>query len=250
LGISVVICTKNEEKNIKRCLEAVQSVADEIIIVDSKSTDQTAAICKTYPKVKFFEIDWKGFSQTKNEANNLANQEFILSLDADEELSLECQQSILKIKPNLKGAYAINRMTNYCGQWIKHSGWYPDRHIRLFPKLNSKWVGEIHEQLQFDSNLFVKNIEGNVHHYSYYSIEEHWSRINSYSTVAANKYVNYNSVRIFLSMMINSKIRFIKHFIFKLGFLDGFAGLNIAILSACAVYLKYAKAYQLKKRKS
>ena len=247
MGISVVICTKNEERNIKRCLDAVQNIADEIIIVDSKSTDQTPAICKSYAKVKFYESEWLGFSKTKNYANSLATHNYILSLDADEALSPECQKEISEFKPKLSGVYAINRMTNYCGQWIKHSGWYPDRHIRLFPKSGSAWTGDIHEILKFDSNLEVKNLKGDVSHYSYYSIEEHWHRINTYSSLGAQKYIRYSYPKLLFKMVLNSKFRFIRHYILKFGFLDGFAGLVIASLSASAVFLKFAKAYQLKR---
>lgn len=249
MGISVVICTKNEERNIKRCLDSVQNFADEIIIVDSKSSDQTAVICKAYGKVKFYESDWLGFSKTKNYANSLATQDYIFSLDADEAPTPECQKEILELKTNLAGVYSINRMTNYCGKWIKHSGWLPDRHIRLFPKLGTSWTGDIHETLKFDSNLKVRNIEGIVSHYSYYSIEEHWQRINTYSSLGALKYTHYSYPKLIFKMLINSKFRFIRHYILKLGFLDGFPGLVIASLSAFAVFLKFAKAYQLKKAK-
>lgn len=248
MGISVVICTKNEERNIGRCLRAVENIADEIIVVDSKSTDQTPAICKSFPKVRFYEVEWEGFSETKNHANSLATQDYILSLDADEELSLECQNEIRKIKPQLDGVYTINRMTNYCGQWIKHSGWYPDRHIRLFPKEGSSWAGQIHERIQFDSNLEVKDLAGVVNHFSYYTIEEHWSRINNYSSLGVKKYLGYSFPKLILLMIVNSKVRFLRHYILKRGFLDGFAGFVIAVLSAAAVFLKYAKAYQLKKK--
>ena len=249
MGISVVICTKNEERNIKRCLDAVQNIADEIIVVDSKSTDQTPQICMSHPKVKFYESAWLGFSKTKNYANSLATQDYILSLDADEALSEECQKEILELKAKLNGVYTINRMTNYCGQWIKHSGWYPDRHIRLFPKAGSAWTGDIHETLQFDSKLEIKNLKGVVSHFSYYSIEEHWGRINTYSTLGAAKYVRYSYPKLLFKMIFNSKFRFVRHYILKFGFLDGFAGLVIATLSATAVFLKFAKAYQLKRNK-
>jgi glycosyltransferase involved in cell wall biosynthesis len=248
LGISVVICTKNEEKNIGRCLKAVHDLADEIIIVDSKSTDQTAQICKSFSKVKFYESDWMGFSNTKNHANSLATQDYILSLDADEELTKAAQQEISKLKNHLKSVYTINRLTNYCGQWVKHSGWFPDRHIRLFPKAGSQWKGDIHETLQFDSSFQVQAIEGLVNHYTYYTIEEHWARINTYTTLSAQKYVKYSNTKLIVSMIFNSKMRFIRHYILKLGILDGFPGLVIAALSAAAVFLKYAKAYQIKNK--
>ncbi len=248
MGISVVICTKNEEKNIGRCLKSVLSIADEILVLDSKSTDQTAQIVRSFPKAQLVETEWRGFSETKNYGNSLATQDYILSLDADEELTPECQNEILKLKPHLQGVYSLNRLTNYCGHWIRHSGWFPDRHIRLFPREGTKWVGQIHETLQFEEQQKSQNIKSLVNHYTYYSIEEHWARINHYSTLAASEYIRYSRPRLLLSMMINSKMRLIKHYILKLGFLDGFQGLVIAALSAGAVFLKYAKAYQLKQK--
>ncbi len=250
MGISVVICTKNEEKNIGRCLKSVENIADEIIIVDSNSTDKTAEICKSFSKVKFTQSAWLGFSNTKNYANTLATQDYILSLDADEELTDECQKEIENLKSSLSGIYSINRMTNYCGQWIKHSGWFPDRHLRLFPKKGTRWAGDVHEVLEYSPGLELKQLKGVVNHYSYYSIEEHWQRINTYTTLSAHKYAKYSYTHIILSMLINSHFRFIRHYFFKLGFLDGFSGFVISILSASAVFLKYAKAYQLKKKKT
>lgn len=247
MKISVVICTKNEQKNIGRCLAAVQSVADEIIVVDSYSTDDTEKIAKSFPLVKFIQTNWKGFSATKNYANSLAQFDYILSLDADEELSPEIQQEILSIKNSLNGVYTINRMTNYCGQWIKHSGWFPDRHERLFPKDQASWEGDIHEKLKFKTQLAVQDLKGLVHHYSYYTIDEHRQRIESYSSLGAKQLARKNKPLLLPSAFFNPIARFMKCYVFKLGFLDGFYGLVIAILSAKAVFLKYSKAHKLKK---
>ena len=249
MGLSVVICTKNEERNIARCLKSVHSIAEEIIVVDSNSTDKTEEICKTFSKVRFYQSDWKGFSKTKNYANSLATQDYILSLDADEELSIECQHDIEKKKSSLAGVYTINRMTNYCGSWIKHSGWFPDRHIRLFPRKGSEWVGDfVHETLKYDSELIIQDLKGIVPHYSYYTLDEHWTRINTYSNLGAEKYLDKSSFRLLLSMWLNPGVRFFRYYFLKLGFLDGVNGFIIASLSSSAVFLKYAKAYKLKQK--
>jgi len=245
MKLSVVVCTKNEEKNIGRCLTAVQSVADEIIIVDSMSTDRTEEIATSFPRVQFVKRAWKGFSQTKNEANLLATGDYILSLDADEELSPELQQELKALKPKLQGVYTINRMTNYCGQWIRYSGWFPDRHLRLFPRGQATWEGHfVHEKLKARANLEITHLQGLVFHYSYYSMEEHRQRIESYSSLGAQELLSRGKKIHKLSLWINPLARFLKCYVFKLGFLDGYFGLVIAVLSAKAVYLKYSKAYR------
>ncbi len=247
MGLTVVICTKNEEKNIARCLQSVTAVADEIIVFDSMSTDQTKSICESFEKVKFHQTEWLGFSQTKNKANQLATQAYILSLDADEVLSENAQREISQIKNNFSGLYRINRMTNYCGKWIKHSGWFPDKHIRIFPKLESTWSGDyVHEKLVNNQNLAVHDIKGLVYHYSVTSIADHLRKIKTYSELGAKQLVVKKKKFIYISLFINPVVKFLRHYVFKRGFLDGYEGLIIAALSAYSVYLKYSKAIKLK----
>lgn len=249
--ISLVICTKNEERNIERCLKSARDVVDEIIVVDSFSTDKTPQICQSFEGVKFHQMPWEGFSQTKNKANELAQFDYILSLDADEELSTEIQQEILQIKKNLKGLYRVNRLTNYCGSWVHHSGWFPDRHIRLFPKLGTRWVGDfVHEKLE-SSEKSVSDFKGLVYHYSIVSVPEHLKKIRSYSSLGAEQMMRKKiSLVLFFSVILSPPARFLRHYIFKLGFLDGKAGFLISFLSAYSVYLKYSKAFRLKVRQS
>jgi glycosyltransferase involved in cell wall biosynthesis len=246
MELSVVICTKNEERNIGRCLKAVEELADEIIVVDSFSADRTREICEGFPKVKFIQKEWSGFSDTKNYANAQASGKYILSLDADEEISEVSAQAIKNLKGRFDGVYRINRLTNYCGFWIHHSGWFPDRHLRLFPAAGSSWQGQVHETLHFQSDLPVNDLPGVTYHYSYYTLDEHWSRINTYSTLGSQKYEHFARSRLIFSMLFNTHLRFLRHYFFKFGFLDGFPGLVIAVLSAGAVFLKYAKAYASK----
>jgi glycosyltransferase involved in cell wall biosynthesis len=245
MKLSVVICTKNEERNIGRCLKAAEKVADEIIVFDSNSQDKTRALCQEFSKVRFHSTEWKGFSTTKNEANAHATGDYILSLDADEFLSEDSINEILKIKSTLRGVYSINRMTNYCGTWIRHSGWFPDRHIRLFPKKGSQWVGTIHETLKFDSKHEVQQLEGIVEHYSYYTIDEHRRRIESYSDLGARQLIERKKKNLWFKSYSNAAVRFLKCYVFKLGFLDGAAGWTIAVISAQAVHKKYMKAWRM-----
>lgn len=244
MQISVVICTKNEERNILRCLEAAQSVADEIVVVDSFSSDRTPEICQQFSRVRFHQMQWQGFSKTKNQANELAQSEYILSLDADEVLSPEIQEEIKKHKSSLNGVYTINRKTNYCGDWINHSGWFPDRHARLFPKNAATWSEDlVHEKLIFPDSTPIRALKGLVYHYSVNSQKEHLRKIETYSTLAASKLAQKNRMLLFVSMFTSPFFRFLRHYVLKLGFLDGRSGLIISAYSAYGVYLKYKKAF-------
>ena len=175
MKISAVIITKNEERNILRCLNSVQDVVDEIIVVDSGSTDSTADICEQFG-VKCVQQEWLGYSEQKNFANSLASNDWILSIDADEELSDELKHSVLKYKskhvsPDL--VFSMNRLTSFCGHWIRHCGWYPDRKIRIWNRKVGKWQGEIHETLEFSSDVQEKPLKGDLLHSSFDSAYEY-----------------------------------------------------------------------------
>ncbi|RLD77314.1 MAG: glycosyltransferase family 2 protein, partial [Bacteroidetes bacterium] len=146
--LSAVIITQNEEQNIGRCIDSLKGVADDIVVVDSGSTDNTEAICKE-KGARFFYNKWEGYIEQKNFANDLAEHKYILSVDADEALSGQLRDSILEAKESLKAdGYEMNRLTNYCGTWIRHGGWYPDRKLRLFHRDKFEWGGEkIHEAM-------------------------------------------------------------------------------------------------------
>ncbi|MCB9026028.1 MAG: glycosyltransferase family 2 protein [Bdellovibrionaceae bacterium] len=248
--ISAVIITKNEELNIERCIQSLIRVVDEIIIVDSYSTDNTPKICQKYPQVRFFQTDWKGFSETKNYGNQLASFEFILSLDADEELSTMLQDEILNIKNQLKEneAYYINRITNYCGKWIYHSGWLPDYQLRLFPKKDSHWnKAQVHEHIEFTNEMTIKKLSGLLNHYSYYTINEHIDRMKSYTSLGAEKVLAKNENFLLIKATVNPFLRFFKSYFLKLGILDGAYGFAISIMASFTVFLKYFKAWQSRK---
>ncbi len=247
--MSVVICTKNEERNIERCLNSVKDIADEIVIVDSLSTDRTPFICQKFPKVKFFPLPWEGFAKTKNKANHLAQYTTILSLDADEELTSELQDEIKELKKSgFHGVYQLNRITNYAGSWVRHSGWFPDRKIRIFPKVGSQWVGDhVHEILEYPKDLKIFNCQGLLNHYSVNSVQDHVKKVRQYSSLGAEKVALKKPVVVIaISMVFNPFFRFLRHYIFKLGFLDGLPGVLIAGLSSYSVFLKYRGALKIK----
>lgn len=248
--LSVVIITKNEERNIGRALQSVQNIADEIIVVDSFSEDQTKSICEKFANVKFVQTDWKGYAETKNFANSLTTNEFIFSLDADEAPDEALQQEILKEKAKgLSGIYVVNRLTNYCGKWIKHSGWYPDKKIRIFPKSKTKWTGEfVHEELSFEENYQPKELKGHLLHYSYYSFQDHRTRADKYSLLTAQKLAKAGKTAGVLKPYLSALIRFLSMYVFKRGFLDGKMGFKIALISGQSNILKYKELRRLTKK--
>lgn len=239
--ISAIIITQNEERNIGRCLESLKDIADEVVVVDSGSTDGTEAICRA-AGVRFEHHDWQGYSEQKNYANSLACHQWLLSIDADEALSPTLRDSLLKWKKEEHdaGVYSFNRLTNYCGHWIHHCGWYPDSAVRLFPKDGAHWDGLVHEQLSFNIPLSTFHLKGDLLHYSYYSVEEHASRQVRYATLAAKKAHESGKKVSTLGVWLRPKWNFARNYIFKGGFLDGQAGYTVCRMSAFYTFVKYA----------
>jgi len=244
--ISVVIITFNEEKNIERCLRAITDVADEIIVLDSLSTDRTKEICSQY-KVTFIEQPFLGYVEQKNKALEYATYHHVLSLDADEVLSDELKKSILEVKNNWQhDGYSFNRLTNYCGTWVRHCGWYPDRKLRLFDKRKGSWTGNtIHERYQLNDSSEPKHIAGDLLHYSYYTIDQHLDQIKKFTTMMAQVQFQKGKRPGFMKLVLNPLWCFIRQYIVRLGFLDGYHGLVICTLSAVANFIKYAKTRDL-----
>ncbi len=251
ITISAVIITFNEERNIERCIRSLQTVADEIIVLDSYSTDKTAEICNKLG-VDFKQREWEGYSASKNFLNKLAKFEYILSLDADEEVSEELRKSLLEIKnSDFNGIGKINRLTNYCGKWIRYSGWYPDLKIRLFPKDKCQWVGDIvHEELDVPKDIEIKELNGDLFHFSYVNYEQHRKRADHYSNLTAQKYVNQGKKAGVLSPYLSGFGRFFSMYVIKKGFLDGYAGFKIAQISGLSNQFKYKEVRRLNKEKN
>jgi glycosyltransferase involved in cell wall biosynthesis len=238
--LSVVIITFNEEKNIGRCLGSLDGIADDIVILDSFSSDATETICRQH-KVNFIQRNWEGYSASKNFANSQAKYNWILSLDADEALSDELKTSILAVKAKDQPyPYKFNRLTNYCGKWIRHCGWYPDTKLRIFDRRTTQWEGMIHEKLVIREGT-PQQLKGDCLHYSYYTIEEHYRQTDKFSTLSAKSLYSEGKNASLLKMVFSPAIKFISCFIFKLGFLDGNAGYTVCKIMAAGTYNKYAK---------
>ena len=244
--ISVIIITLNEEKNIARCLDAVSKVADEIIIVDSYSTDKTEEICSKY-QTKFFENKFEGYIEQKTFAATLASNNWILSVDADEVLSPKLIQSILNVKENpVYDAYTVNRLSFYVNKFIKHGHWFPDKKIRLIKKGSGTWRGtNPHDRFVLNDKKKTPLLKGVLYHYTFYSISEHLSQANNFSTIGAAQLYLENKFFLILKALFSPVWGFFYGYIFRLGFLDGWYGLIIASISSNESFLKYLKAIVL-----
>jgi len=249
--LTALIITFNEEKNIGRCLQSLSGLADEIIVVDSFSTDKTKEIAlKNGAKV--FENKFEGHIEQKNFAITLANNDFIISLDADECLSNKLYRNIEIEKNNHfpNKAYSFNRLTNYCGKWIHHSGWYPDVKTRIFNKNDASWAGENpHDKLVVNENVIAKHLKGDLYHYSFYTISEHIKQIDKFSDIAAKEAFKKGNRGSLFKIIFAPGFKFVRDYLFNLGFLDGFYGLVICYLSSVATFLKYVKLKQLNYQK-
>lgn len=248
--LSVVIITYNEEKNLNRCLESVKSIADEIVVVDSFSTDKTKEIALQH-KVKFVDHIFTDYVNQHRFADKQAQNNLIFSIDADEVVSPELEKSILLEKENPKyDGYRVSRLTNYCGKWIHHSGWYPDRKLRLYNRTKGNWQGVIvHESFQLNSDSTEGRLKGDLWHYSYYTIEQHRQRLEKYSTLSAKAYFAQGKKASVLKIWLSPVVKFIRDYFINLGFLDGKAGFTVCWISASGTKKKYQKLRALNKIK-
>ena len=244
--LSVVIICFNEEKNIGRCIDSVADVADEILILDSYSTDQTVAIAVSRGAIVKQET-FKGFIQKKNKAVDLASHHFVLSLDADEALDPVLSRSIQQAKENYTHlAYRMNRCSNYCGKFIRHGSWYPDVKIRLFDRRIAHWGGtNPHDKVVLQENIQVEHLKGDILHYSYHTVSEHVIQNNKLSTLAAESLFSNGKKTNLLNIIFRPWWAFLVSYIFRAGFLDGLFGFVIAIQIAHMTFLKHLKLYML-----
>lgn len=248
MQLSAVIITFNEERNIGRCLDSLAGVADEVVVVDSFSNDRTEQICRE-KGARFIQHAFAGHIEQKNFALEQAQFPHVLSLDADEALSDTLRQSILAVKAGWRcDAYAMNRLTNYCGQWIRHSGWYPDRKVRLFDRRRGRWGGQNpHDKVEMAPGATLGFLPGDLLHYSYYTEEEHDARARRYAVIAARAMLERGRRGSWVRVAVSPVFKFVRNYLFRLGFLDGQAGWTICRMAALETYWKYRHLIQLEK---
>ena len=247
--LSVVIITYNEEKNIGRCIESVKEIADEIIVVDSYSTDRTKEIAlQKGAAVK--QEKFLGYIEQKNLALELASHNYMLSIDADEALDGKLARAIAAEKRHFHfKAYSMNRCANYCGRFIRHGLWYPDKKVRLFDKRIANWGGtNPHDRIELKEDARIKHLDGDILHFSYDTIEEHMVQSNNFTSISAVSMFEKGQRSNWMKILVNPFWTFLHGYFIRLGFLDGFYGFVIAVNSAHQTFLKYIKLYRLQRK--
>lgn len=241
MKISATIITLNEERNVARAIESLRC-ADEIVVVDSGSTDRTVEIAEKLG-ARVVESGWPGYASQKNYAAAQASNDWILSLDADESLSEALEAEIWRLKkrgPDCD-AYTMPRMAKYLGRWIRHSGWYPDHKVRLYDRRKCTWVGKfVHETVKVDGKLGC--LDANLLHFTCDSLSEHLRSMDRYTTLAAQQLLENGEKATFARILLTPPWTFFQTYVLKLGFLDGLEGLAIANMAALYNFVKYAKA--------
>lgn len=246
--ISVCIITGNEEDNIGRCLESVKW-ADEIILVDSFSTDRTVEIASGYTD-RIYRHRWLGYIGQKAVAKSLARYEWVLFVDADEAVSGVLREEIESmfrrgVPPEVSG-FDFPRLVWFLNRWIRHGDWYPDTKLRLFRRTKGRCCGtEPHERIEVDGE--VRHLRAPLYHYTYDSINDQIGTLNRFSSISANGMDElYSTAYILFGMLVRAPFRFFRCYIIKLGFLDGVPGLIIAVASSFGTFIKYSKMWERK----
>jgi glycosyltransferase involved in cell wall biosynthesis len=252
MKLSVVIITLNEEDRLEDALISCREIADEVVVLDSHSTDNTVKIAEQHG-AKVFYRTFDDYGSQKNAALDHASHNWVLNLDADERVSETLKTEILKLKQmdekDIHAAgFEIKRKTSYLGKWIIHSGWYPDRKLRLFRRDKSRWHGRIHEGLNLEGPR--ERMDGDILHYTYRDITDHINRLNRYSHMQAQDIAAKKKKLLYLRAIILPPITFLRFYVWKLGILDGLPGFVIALVSSWGTAMKYLKAIEIKRQES
>jgi len=245
--ISAVIITKNEAANIERCILSLQQVAQEVLVIDAFSNDETVAIATTLG-AKVFQKEWRGYGFNKNYGNQSAQYDWILSIDADEVLSPDLIVSLQHTPLQTNTIYAVNRIVNYGGKWVKHCGWHPDWKVRLFHRTTATWDTRalVHETLCYPKPSSLVRLSGLLYHYSYKDAADHWQRIEKYAQLSAQQLLLQGKKATFVKLYLSPIARFFKTYFLKKGFLDGYLGWTISWRNAYLVWRKYRIVQQRK----
>ena len=251
MKISSVTLAKDEEKNISRCILSLQNVVDEIIVVlDDKTQDQTESIVRTFPHVILLKTEWKGYSKSKQTGLDLASNNWVLWIDADEEVTPDLAGELKELKENEElphTAYSVPRRAFFLGKWIKHSGWYPGRVVRLFDKRKVNFVNKaVHEHLDAGDNIGL--LKGDLNHFTDPHLEHYYTKFNVYTSLAAKDLSKDSKKFSILDITLRPVFLFFKMYIMRRGFLDGIQGFILAVSSAHYVFTKYAKLWELTKK--
>lgn len=249
ISLSAILITKNEEANIRRCLDALQWLP-EVVIVDSKSEDKTVEIAQSYPNTKVIISDWLGFSPTKRLATKAARNNWILWIDADEVVSPALQKEISFLfadnPPNDFVAASMPRKTFFLGEWVKHSGWYPGRVIRLFNRHHCDFNdNHLHEGIEVPANKNIKSLRYDILHYSYTSLYQYFDKMNYYGRYGAEELKRRGKKPSLWKLLLSPLAGFIKTYLLNQGFRDGRKGLIIAVGTAFSTFIKYSNFWYL-----
>jgi glycosyltransferase involved in cell wall biosynthesis len=247
MKISFCLITLNEEENLPRCLRSCADLADEIIVLDSGSTDGTERVARKF-RARWQHQDWLGYVGQKNRVVSLAKNPWVFSLDADEELSVVLRDEIRLFRgmepAKDRSGFSMPRCVFYEVKWIRHGDWYPDRLIRLFRRDRAKFVGgKVHERLEVDGRIV--SLHGELCHYSFKDAADHWSRCQKYARLWAETRHEAGETTNALAPFVHSTIRWVRGYLLRRGFLDGRQGWRIAGLSAREVFLKYQLLRQM-----
>ncbi len=247
MRISAAIITLDEERNLGRCLASLRGVADEVVVVDSGSTDGTERLARD-AGARFVTQGWLGYGPQKNFAVERTGGDWVLSLDADEALSDELRAALLRLKAEgpRADAYEVNRLNWYCGRFLRHSGWYPDRKVRLWRKGAARWSdATIHELAEVAPGARVERIPGDLLHYTIRDRAQHLATIERFTTLSAEALLRDGKAGQAWKRFLAPLASFLRGYVLKLGFLDGRAGWDVCRLSAYAAWLKYEKLRRL-----
>lgn len=249
MKLSAILITKNEERNIEGCLASLDWLS-EVILVDTGSTDRTLVLAGRYPNVKIFSSAWYGFSETKRIAVEKTTSDWILWVDADELVPDELREEIAKLPlSEWCDAYDMPRKTFFLGHWVRHTGWYPGRVVRLFNKRRAHFNDNIlHEGLILDDNEKLGHLRSDILHYSYTSLYQYFDKMNVYGKYGAEEMIRKGKKVSLLSLIANPLATFFKFYFLKKGFLDGSTGLIISIGSAFSNFIRYTNCYYLQKK--
>ncbi|MCC6726632.1 MAG: glycosyltransferase family 2 protein [Saprospiraceae bacterium] len=236
---TAIIISHNVADTIGPCVEALRKVCEEMLVLDTQSTDGTIEICERLGAT-VVQQDWLGYAKTKNIGNQMARHDWILSIDADEVLSDELIASLRNWHPEAGKVYALDRITSYCGKWIHHSGWYPDWKVRLFDRRHVEWQGDfVHETLHIPTDFQSVKLKGKLFHYSYKDSDDHLRRMEKYARLAAQEQFAKGKKANFVKRWLSPFARFFKAYFLKMGILDGRAGWVISWRNAKMIRMRY-----------